>query len=102
MEKIENKVELDTKITDELKAEAAEREGVRMFNAFRKEKGLTPDVNVAGTASTIYIVDAVEFSKKIRSNNHRIIKSTDELGPEFEVKEVEVDGKKEYVAIKLK
>jgi isoleucyl-tRNA synthetase len=100
--KIGKEVELDINLTEDLKKEAIERETFRYFNSFRKEMGLTPNIYVTGSASTMSVINSDDFSKKIKSSSHQKIEKIEELGPEFKVKEVEINGKKEYIALKIK
>ena len=90
-------MELDTKLTEELKKEGLQRESVRTVKSLRKEINLTPQnyVSVSGSVTNINIE---EFKKEIGATEY-IIYPFDKV-PGDAIKEIEVDGQRYKIGIK--
>jgi isoleucyl-tRNA synthetase len=89
----ENKVELDTKVTDELRIEGHLRELVRSINAMRKKQGLTPGDVVTLSYSTA----SKELEQVIDKYADELKKSViagELVEKDNEGEEIEVNGEK--------
>jgi len=89
---IKDKIELDTKITEELKREGEYRELVRNVNGIRKKMGLTPKDEVI-IESAFDVINRKNFLKEIRAKEYIVKDGTDG-------EEIEINGKKYYIKIR--
>ncbi|MCX6760395.1 MAG: class I tRNA ligase family protein, partial [Candidatus Nealsonbacteria bacterium] len=95
--KIEKGVELDTKLTEELKKEGLQRESVRTVKSLRKEINLTPQ-NYVSVSGSVTNIDIEEFKKETGATEY-IIYPFDKVSGDA-IKEIEVDGRKYKIGIK--
>jgi len=71
--KLKKAVELDTKITEELKKEGEHREMIRNVNKIRKEMGLTPK-DIVIIDSTFDVIDVEQFKKEVGAKEFSVEK----------------------------
>ena len=87
-EKIEGEVELDTKITEELKKEGNERELIRAIQDLRKQKGLSPSDKIVLMVETDEVgkefINSAEQEIK-KPTNVSLIKFEDNNGEELKI-----------------
>jgi len=88
--KLRKEVELDIKITEELKKEGEYREMIRNVNKIRKEMGLTPK-DVVSIESTFDIINKEEFMKEVRAKDFSV--------KEVDGKEIKINGDIHYLKI---
>ncbi len=99
-----NEIELDTKITKELKEEGIVREIIRHIQDMRKKVGLKPVDEVS-----VFFSGDEKLGKILKDNKHQVLKEIkvkdfyfgQKVGVNFDLKkEIEVDGKKILLSIK--
>jgi len=98
-DKIEKEIELDKNITEELRAEGAEREIIRSFKDIRKELGLTSNfiINSGGANFVLPLDSQKEIKKEISAENFVISEPAEDADVK---KEITIDGKKYWVFVK--
>ncbi|MBU3942599.1 class I tRNA ligase family protein, partial [Patescibacteria group bacterium] len=92
---LKKEVELNTKITKELRKEGEYREMVRNVSKIRKEMGLTPD-DIVNIESTFDVMNIEEFKKEIGAKEFVVKKEITDKN----AKEIKINKEKYYLLIK--